>query len=481
MMDKHQDDGETFMLRSSSYNIYIPLPKRQKGFLLIHGYTGAYDKISQRVKDLLDYLSQGSEQSIDELALQYGVSETIIHQLKKRGYITSLSIEDEQKLFRQIARYLHKRNEEVNYIFFMTYDCNLACPYCFQNELRKRRDITGYSFTREGVDRICKAINFIHSRYYPDTKRTRIGFYGGEPFLKRQYASVHYILEQCKAMIGDGVEFWGVTNGTDLHFYKELLGPGKIQSLQITLDGPPEQHDQRRKYADGRGSFYRIAENITLALQKGVKVSVRVNIDRNNMQYLPALMDEVYRQGWPKFPNFRIYTAVVHASIDWFPDNNTLFSRSEANTIIRELQLRYPELEAPDERLRKQIERIFSSGQPPQFRASYCGAHQGMYIFDPFDNIYTCWELTADPKMRIGYITPEGEVIFEKESFAFWKQQRTVADMEPCQRCPYALYCGGGCAVQAKVHKGSFFASYCDGFQKRFQQAAIEAYQKVFS
>lgn len=58
--------------------------------------------------------------------------------------------------------------------------------------------------------------------------------------------------------------FWAISNATELDAYADLLGPKGIATLQITLDGPPSEHDQRRIYADGRGSFDRIAENIDL-------------------------------------------------------------------------------------------------------------------------------------------------------------------------------------------------------------------------
>lgn len=41
------------MLRTSSYTIYVDLPEDKEQMLLVHGYTGAYDKVSQRVATYL--------------------------------------------------------------------------------------------------------------------------------------------------------------------------------------------------------------------------------------------------------------------------------------------------------------------------------------------------------------------------------------------------------------------------------------------
>src|SRR6185295_10151224 len=40
-------EGKT--LRTSSYTIYVDLPGESDQMLLVHGYTGAFDKVSRRV------------------------------------------------------------------------------------------------------------------------------------------------------------------------------------------------------------------------------------------------------------------------------------------------------------------------------------------------------------------------------------------------------------------------------------------------
>jgi uncharacterized protein len=61
--------------------------------------------------------------------------------------------------------------------------------------------------------------------------------------------------------------FAAVTNGTQLDAFEHLLGPGKIDNLQITLDGSQYARDRRRINADGSGSFEAIATNVTMALE----------------------------------------------------------------------------------------------------------------------------------------------------------------------------------------------------------------------
>ncbi|MFM6437744.1 MAG: radical SAM protein, partial [Microcystis panniformis] len=118
-----------------------------------------------------------------------------------------------------------------------------------------------------------------------------ITLFGGEPLLAENRSTIEYILE--RAFASGKANFSAITNGTELEAYQDLLAPDKISWLQITLDGIPQEHDKRRIYADGKGSYEKIAQNITRALDLGVRVAVRMNIDRNNVNKLPDLADEI--------------------------------------------------------------------------------------------------------------------------------------------------------------------------------------------
>ena len=99
-----------------------------------------------------------------------------------------------------------------------------------------------------------------------------------------------------------------------------------------------------------------------------------------------------------------------------------------------------------------------------------------MYVLDAFGDIYACWERTGDPKIRIGHIDENSEVIFNEELNQTWRN-RTVITNPTCRKCRYAFSCGGGCAVMAMNHKGKFHTNYCDGFANRFRASVAEAYQ----
>lgn len=480
------------MLRTSSYTIYVDLPENSEEMLLVHGYTGAYDRVSRRVATYIRSLEAAKppkplygdwtpERPLDGQIQQ--PSDQTIATLKQRGYLTEMSVEEERQYFNKVASMRHTiGSRSVGYIFMPTYDCNLRCSYCFQDHMRSDSSFQHLlrGMKRSLVDRIFAAmpkIEAYHGIAPAERPKRNMGFFGGEPLLERSRPVVEYIMRKAKET--SETTFWAVTNATELHAYRDLLGPDGISFLQITLDGPSFEHDKRRIYADGSGSFERIAQNITLALELGARVSVRLNIDRNNIQKLPTLAREMIERGWHEHRNFNAYTAPIHAS-NHHTDLKTTFSSWELDQEMTKLREQDPPMRIiarPDDRIMNQARQLFTTEAEPYLHSTFCSAHNGMYIFDAFGDIYACWERTGDPNIRIGSITQEGDFALEERMTKLWRS-RNVTTNAVCQQCRYALYCGGGCAVLAETHRGEFFTNYCDGYAARFRSSVAEAYQQ---
>ncbi len=478
------------MLRTSHFTIYVDLPNDNDHVLLIHGYTGAYDLVLRQVADYLKALSkaQTKRQRFGKVAPP---SENTINILTRRGYLTQMTIEEEQEYFTQLVNIIHKKHlsRPPSFIIVPNYDCNLRCPYCYQSYMR---DNSQYKYlihrmSTEMIDHIFLAMDKLEERHlsnFEDSSIPReIGFYGGEPLLKDNKSVIQYIVQ--KAHNQDvNTSFWAVTNGTNLKYYEDVLGPNQISTLQITLDGPPQVHDMRRFYPNGEGSFEQIASNISLALKKGVVIRLRVNVDKTNIDHLQKLAKEITQRGWDQYSNFSAYSATVDA-INSTTNPKFGLSSGELERSIMNLRKEYPEMQVidyPHHGLMNQVRSIFNNKTFPNFRSSYCKAHTGMYIFDSFGDIYSCWEHAGDKRFRIGYISQDKNLKFSP-LLKMW-QNRTVVVNPQCKRCPYALYCGGGCAVKAARHAGtydngiSFKQNFCDGFANEFRRAAVNAFQE---
>jgi uncharacterized protein len=462
--------------------------------LLVHGYTGAYDKVSQQVATYLRSLEvknppkplYGDWSLSPSIAGEINPpSQVTIELLKKRGYLTPMTVEEEEKFFVKTATKLHYFQSRLmpSYIFMPTYSCNLRCSYCFQDHMRTNPTFKHLLRTMqpEMVDRIFAAMPQIEAGHGvpEDADLPRhITLFGGEPLLEESLPVIEYIVN--KALSLGKASFSAITNGTELHAYQNLLGADKISFLQITLDGPPNEHDKRRIYADGSGSFEKIAENLTMALDLGVQVDVRMNVDRNNIHQLPELADEIIARKWNTYYNFSAYTAPITASNEK-TERKTTFNSWELDQALNKMCHNHPNMRViarPDHGLINRARQIFDMQKSPlqNFKASFCGAHNKMYILDAFGDIYACWEKTGDKKIRIGFITEDSKVVLNEELNQTWRN-RTVISNPVCRKCRYAFHCGGGCAVLAMNHKGKLYTNYCDGFANRFRASVAEAYQ----
>jgi uncharacterized protein len=363
-----------------------------------------------------------------------------------------------------------------------TYQCNLRCSYCFQDHMRTDPAHRHLLRIMEPamVDRIFQGMDRIEAAHgIPEAaERNRsITLFGGEPLLEASRSVVEYIVH--KAHARGRAKLSAITNATDLHAYEDLLGPDHIAALQVTIDGPPRVHDQRRIYADGSGSFERIARNITMALERGVLVSVRMNVDHTNLPLLPELADELIAQGWDNHRGFSAYVAPVHGADD-AASKQTTYNSWQLNQAMTELKARHPSVRrigGSDDALLDRARQLFEqrSDPMPRFRSSFCGAHGTMYVLDAFGDIYACWERTGDPSLRIGTIDATGAVFMNRALLENWRS-RSVASNPVCRKCRYAAYCGGGCAVLAEGQHGEMHANHCDGFGKRFRAGVAEAY-----
>ncbi len=476
------------MLRTSSYTIYVDLPHNNEDMLLVHGYTGAYDKVSRRTATYLRGLDTrrpprplfgawSPEPAVEDTVAS--PSTQTLEILQRRGYLTEKSVEEEEKYLCQIADTLHQHAcaSSPNYVFMPTYDCNLRCSYCFQDHMRTESAFEHLLkvMSRSQIDTIFQAMPQIEARYEAEAHgqiRRTVGFFGGEPLLARTRSAVEYIIMRAHEL---GVRsFWAVTNATELEAYEDLLGEQGIMDLQITIDGPEEEHNKRRVYADGTGSFRRIARNVTMALDRGANVAMRINADRNNISDLPVLADTIVAFGWDRYSNFRTYSHPIHA-VNKHTDPKTTFTSWQLDKTLNQLREEFPNLrviERPDDPLKDRARLILRGAGTPYMQSSFCGANTSMYILDAFGDIYACWERTGDAKIRIGHIDSHGEPSFNSMNMQ-WRS-RTVATNPICRRCRYALHCGGGCAVLAEGERGAFFTNHCDGYAARFR-ASIAA------
>ncbi len=174
-----------------------------------------------------------------------------------------------------------------------TAQCQMDCDYCGQ----QHEDQT---LSPADQDRL---IGRIRGRLEAGSHRVlRVSWFGGEPLLGLDV--MRALVPRLRALADEfACEYRSliVTNGLMLSdtLAAELVKDLGIREFQITLDGPAEIHDARRRMKGGGATFDRIFANaVALARREDLQAAVliRCNIDRRNADRVGDLIQALARE-----------------------------------------------------------------------------------------------------------------------------------------------------------------------------------------
>ena len=172
----------------------------------------------------------------------------------------------------------------------LTLDCNLACPYCFEDGFRGN-----HAMSEATADLL---MEWIERDQMARGRNVALRFYGGEPLLAvSRLKEIARQLHRSATAAGVKFSFSLVTNATLLTrpLVQQLLPLG-LTSAQITLDGPPEIHDRQRPFVSGHGSFATIVNNLR-SVYDLITVKPGGNFTRENYRRFPEMLDALLAAG----------------------------------------------------------------------------------------------------------------------------------------------------------------------------------------
>lgn len=177
-------------------------------------------------------------------------------------------------------------NRRMELILLPTEKCNLRCTYCYEDFAIGRMSET----TQTAIERLLE-------RRVPDLELLELSWFGGEPLAAKDVV-LRLSRFAHKLCTEHGVKFRGGMTTNAVQLSPDLLGSlldCNQSFFQVTLDGWRSVHDEVRKYADGRGSFDQIWDNILAAkrLDMDFEFVLRIHVRRNNIETLDEFMREL--------------------------------------------------------------------------------------------------------------------------------------------------------------------------------------------
>jgi len=318
----------------------------------------------------------------------------------------------------------------------LTLECNLACPYCFEDPFRGRFVMS---------DATAKELVSFLIRKMADGLDVKVDFYGGEALLALpRLKEIAGHLHEAAQMHGVSFCFGIITNGTLLSrtVVQELIPIG-LNNARLTLDGPPDIHNRQRPFASGAESFDVILRNVRDTCEL-LQLELGGNYTRENYHRFPEMLDILLQTGirpdalsavgfFPVFPkadgskSSECTTACAGCDEPWM---------IEAGLFLREEAMR--------------------RGFPvPKLRTNACMVEFENDLVVNYDgSLYKCPAFMGNEELRIGSLTEGIKDYRESHSLDVWKN-------DECLDCAYLPLCFGGCRFLRRLKTGAIDGVDC--------------------
>ena len=316
-----------------------------------------------------------------------------------------------------------------------SYDCNMRCPYCFENGIKAKKDY----MTEKTAKDVAEWLKIELKKYQP--KYTGIAFSGGEPLINKKAISI--IINEMKDFcddIGIVFSFGFLTNGTleineaDAEEYNRC----NIKFIQYTLDGNKEINDKRRLIEGG--SYNTILSNIVKNNKlMNIDTIVRVNIDNENysdiddmlMDLRKLCIDDLVLDFAVRFETPCDVKAI---------NSNVLQQKDVPDRIIQCMK--------KAKKLGLNHSRRFTNDSP------CLSIVPRQFVIDPQGDLYKCAAFAGEKDFVVGNIYNDdlNEKYVDVVGHDAWHE---------CKQCPYVPLCGGGCLFINRNTHGNFKKKVC--------------------
>ena len=391
----------------------VPLNAEGKYYFLNLGFR-TIDEVSEEVYEAVKF---DNYKKLDKEDLDY---------LLGRRYIKFDKNDEMQSLI--------NRSNYANVYIIFSYKCNMRCIYCFEgkeNRFYKEEELTS--------EEIISMIDKIS-----DGKDTVITLYGGEPLLNSNMNKIHYLIKWSKEK--ENISFRIITNGTNVKlFMPEFIAiKDKICEFIITVDGPAKVHDQRRFFANGQHSFDKIMESIKILTENKMKVCIRINLDRDNIEHQYNFLKYLCQADIDKE-----YLSVVYYRVENKNDPSfNSVSYEECFDLYKKIEdIKGIDIIFGDPILSLVVDMARESEPYPYIRSKYCSLDK-TYVIDCDGKVYYCNESMGILDFSRNISSNKGNNIIENN--------------HKCLECNLYYGCYGGCTLKRYNYKKNYNIELCE-------------------
>jgi uncharacterized protein len=415
-------------MKVSRYNLYFPLEDR---YVIYNTLT---DSIMVADEELM--LTASSLEGIDTSSIQ---------SLLQCGIVVSDNT-DEKAILRYRYYAAKYAADFISVLLLPTYACNLSCHYC----PNPAHPVFMTPETTESVILFLKSL----------MKSTRCGvvlkLYGGEPLLNE--LCCRSLCETLSSFCRErNLPFLAaaMTNGTLLAHTKTEKLLTCLGAVHVTLDGFKPYHDSIRFYTDGGGTYEDIMKGLSLAREKAMRISVRVNTTSENLDSIRELLEDLKKRKFDEYEGFEIYFGPIAPKDECkhFKDDVSSQKFKDSTFALVSQVREIVKASAWKGKTRDIISDVRSVSKPEL--CQYQKAHT--FVIGPHGKFYTCPAFAGDPDYCIGTLK-DGTAEFT--SLYYDMHTRDVMQLE-CADCEYMPVCGGGCPAAAYSQHKTVDSYYC--------------------
>lgn len=364
----------------------------------------------------------------------------------------------------------------------MTYDCNLACDYCFAKDFHSA-DKTNRNINIDLVEQVFKLL----IDNYPNLDKISIDFYGGEPLLCYEAIKKTIKLSNTFAKSHNlKFNFSVNTNGLLLDKEKIRYFIDHDVTVIISCDGPKAEHNYSRMKDGSDEEHKKLLEKIkmyTEALKNEFKDDKRLLVINSTLKKEGPFISEIANFFMAKGIKHFMYGPIIgtieneHA----FRGNDFVKMESKYEELyvqaVEDIKkgLFYKKLNSHYFRFKDRLLMMISGNYSSFKLYPGCRAGKQHFTISPDGSIFLCPVLQYK-KFELGKV----QTGFNYSKIKQFNEFNVVQD-DNCKYCWNKYFCGGSCFAMNYFNQGNINKhdiGYCE-LDKFITEKAINLFYKI--